>query len=58
MAALTHHGCWVEVKEFQRVIVAFFILASLGSHCGPLEGQLQEEHAERAAGRADEREAA
>lgn len=36
----------------------FFILASLSSHCWPLEGQLQEEHAERAAGRADEREAA
>lgn len=35
----------------------FFIIASLGSHCWPLEGQLQEEHAERAAGRADEREA-
>lgn len=36
----------------------FFVSASLGSHCWPLEGQLQEEHAERAAGRADEREAA
>lgn len=35
-----------------------FTAASPSSHHRPLEGQLQEEHAERAAGRADEREAA
>lgn len=58
-------------SEFQRVEAAteksrfrffpsffFFILASPSAHGWPLEGQLPEEHAERAAGRADERQAA